>query len=298
MNIGLIDVDGHGYPNLALMKISAYHKLKGDTVEWANMGNYDRTYISKIFTFTKDFELGFADYGEIIKGGTGYDIKKKLPIEIDSILDLDYSIYDYPFSIQFFSRGSIRKCPFCLVNEKEGKIQNVLPMSLNPKGKWIEVLDNNFFANPNWKDSIEWLLSTKQPINLHGVDIRIMNEEQAFYLNKLKLKRNIHIAWDMPEIDLTEKLKEVIKYIKPYKITCYILVGFNSTREQDLYRIRTCKDLGVMPFVMPYRDFENKIKPDQYQKDLARWANKKECLKTCDFLDFTPRKYFKCDKYF
>jgi len=297
MKIGLIDVDGHGYPNIALMKISAFHKAKGDVVEWANMGNYDRTYMSKIFTFSKEFELGFANYGEIIKGGTGYDIKKKLPAEIEQC-NPDYSIYGYPFSVQFFSRGCIRKCPFCLVNEKEGKIQRVEPMVLNPNGKWIEVLDNNFFANPLYEESIEWLLSTKQPINLHGVDIRIMNEEQAFYLNKLKLKRNIHIAWDMPEFDLTDKLKEVVKYIKPYKITCYILVGFNSTREQDLYRIRTCKDLGVMPFVMPYRDFENKVKPNQYQKDLARWANKKECLKTCDFLDFTPRKYFKCDKYF
>lgn len=171
-------------------------------------------------------------------------------------------------------------------------------MTLNPNGKWIEVLDNNFFANPDWKNSIEWLLSKNQPVNLHGVDIRIMNEEQAFWLNKLRLKRNIHIAWDMPKIDLTDKLKEVIKYIKPYKITCYILVGFDSTREQDLHRIRTCKDLGIMPFVMPYRDFENQVIPDQYQKDLARWANKKECLKTCDFIDFNPRRGFKCSQYF
>lgn len=301
MNIGLVDVDGHNYPNLALMKLSAYHKLKGDDVEWASQlfGEYDLVYASKIFTFTPDYNFCGMKAKEIIKGGTGYEIKSRLPEQIDFCTELDYSIYNqYNFSIQFFSRGCIRHCPFCLVSEKEGKIKSVEPMSLNPKGKWIEVLDNNFFANPEWKSSIDWLISKKQPINLHGVDIRIMNEEQAFWLNKLKLKSLIHFAWDLPEIDLSKKLKEVTKYINPNKMMCYILVGFNSTIEQDMYRIETCRNLGISPFVMPFRDFKNKKKPTQYEKDLARYVNNKALFKSITFGDYKPRKDFKCSQYF
>jgi len=124
-----------------------------------------------------------------------------------------------------------------------------------------------------------------------------MNEEQAFWLKKLKLKGNIHIAWDLPELDLTEKLKEVIKYIPAYKIRCYVLVGFNSSIEQDIYRLRKLKELGIAPFVQPYRDFENERKPSQYEKDLARWANKMWTFKSCDFSDFQPRKGFRCSHY-
>ena len=297
-NIAIVDVDGHNFPNFALMKISAYHKAKGDNVQWAELGNYDKTYMSKIFTFSQDYQLGFSNYGEIIKGGTGYDITSKLPDEIENSKLMDYSIYPmHNYSIQFLSRGCIRKCQFCLVRDKEGYITPSEPVDLNPKGKWIEVLDNNFFANPEWKSSVDYLKKINQPINLHGVDVRIMNEEQAFYLNELKIKGSIHIAWDLPQIDLTDKLKAVTKYIKPYKLTCYVLVGFNSTIEQDLYRLRRLKELGITPFVQPFRDFENERKPKQYELDLARWANKMWLFKTCDFADFQPRKNFKCGTY-
>lgn len=299
MKIGLIDVDGHGYPNLALMKLSAYHKLRGDVVEWADplFGEYDRVYKSKIFTFSPDDQDNYNC--EVIKGGTGYDITGKLPLDVDSILTPDYSIYPhYNFSLQFFSRGCIRNCPFCLVSKKEGYITPVEPMRLNPNGSHIEVLDNNFFANPEWKTAINWLLESHQKVNLHGVDIRIMDEEQAYHLNKLPLRQNIHIAWDLPQLDLTEKLREVTKYIKPYKLTCYVLIGFNSTPEEDLYRLRRLKELRITPFVQPFRDFENKRTPTQYEKDLARWANLRMLFKSFDFKDFSPRKGFCCSQYF
>lgn len=298
MKIGLVDVDGHNFPNYALMKISSYHNQKGDDVKWADpmFADYDRVYASKIFSFSPDDKY---DYGcEVVRGGTGYDIASRLPEEIESHKGLDYSIYpQYPFSIQFFSRGCIRKCPFCLVRDKEGYIQPCEPLNLNPNGQWIEVLDNNFFANPEWKKSIDYLLEQKQPVNLHGVDVRIMNEEQAYWLNKLKLKQNIHIAWDLPQLDLTDKLKEVTKYISPSKLTCYVLVGFNSTIEQDLHRLSVLKELNITPFVQPYRDFGNQRAPTQYEKDLARWANKMWLFKSCDFADFSPRKGFTCKEY-
>lgn len=299
MNIGLVDVDGHNFPNFALMRISAWHKAQGDNVEWAMpmFGNYDRVYQSKIFTFTPD-KTDFDGQCEVIRGGTGYDVRSQLDPLMECITEMDYSLYpQYPFSIQFLSRGCIRRCPFCLVHDKEGRIHSVLPAQLNPNGKWIEVLDNNFFANPQWLASVQYLMEVGQPVNLHGVDIRIMNEEQAYWLNRLRLRRSIHIAWDLPDIDLTDKLREVTHYIKPYKLMCYVLIGFNSTVEQDMYRIERLRELGIKPYVMPYRDFENNRIPSQYEKDLAQYVNKPMIFKTCSFADFSPRKGFKCSAY-
>lgn len=302
MEIGLIDVDGHNFPNFALMRASAYHKLIGNNVEWASGGlfkkKYDEIFSSKIFTFSNDIDYSQYDANILNKGGTGYNIKGKLPNEVENSLLMDYSIYpNCNFSIQFFSRGCIRHCPFCLVHDKEGGIHSAEPVELNPKGEWIEVLDNNFFANPEWKSSVDYLLKAKQPVKLHGVDVRIIDEEQAYYLNKLKMKQNIHIAWDLPQLDLTEKLKTMLKYIKPYKITCYVLVGFNSTIEQDLYRLETLRSLKITPFVQPYRDFENKRMPTKYELDLARWANRMWLFKSMKFQDYSPRKGFKCSNY-
>lgn len=298
MKVGLIDVDGHNFPNLALMKIAGYHRAKGDEVDWTfHFEHYDRIYKAKVFSFSPDDDTA-DDADEIIKGGTGYDIASRLPDEIDAWRKPDYSIYGFPFSVQFYSRGCIRRCPFCLVHDKEGNIHPVTPMDLNPIGKWIEVLDNNFFANPEWREAIRHLKAQGQPVNFHGVDIRIMDSEQAEALKGLRLKRNIHIAWDLPQLDLTDKLKEVVKIIPARRLTCYVLVGFNSTPEQDLHRVRTLKSLGITPFVQPYRDYENKTQPSQYAKDFARWTNRVWTLKSCDFLDFEPRKGFKCSQYF
>lgn len=298
MKIGLIDVDGHNFPNLALMKIAGYHRAKGDDVDWAfHFEHYDRIYKAKVFSFTPDDNTA-DDADEIVKGGTGYDIASRLPNEIDEWRKPDYSIYGFPFTIQFYSRGCIRHCPFCLVHDKEGDIHPVEPMELNPIGKWIEVLDNNFFANPEWREAIKHLKKQGQPINFHGVDIRIMDAEQAEALKGLRLKRNIHIAWDLPQLDLTDKLKEIVMVIPARKLSCYVLVGFNSTPEQDLHRVRILKSLGITPFVQPFRDYENKTKPSQYAKDFARWANRVQLLKSCDFLDLEIRKNFKCSKYF
>lgn len=298
MRIGITDVDGHNFPNFALMKIAAWHKAHGDDIEMATplFGQYDRVYKSKIFTFSPDTNEPWEC--EVIKGGTGYDITSRLPEEIESSTAMDYTIYpQYEFSVQFLSRGCIRRCPFCLVHDKEGYIHPVEPAQLNPRGKYIEVLDNNFFANPEWRAAVTYLLGTKQKVNLHGVDIRIMNEEQAYWLNKLPLQKPIHIAWDLPQIDLTDKLREVLKYIKAYKIYCYVLVGFNSTIEQDLYRLERLKELGILPFVQPYRDFNNERTPTQYEKDLARWANRAWLFKSMRFQDYSPRKGFTCAEY-
>lgn len=299
MKIGLVDVDGHNFPNIALMKIASWHRQQGDTAEWTfPFEPYDRIYMSKVFTFTTDDRTAYQCQ-DIRRGGTGYDIKSRLPEEIDHHTGLAYDLYPQcKFSVQFYSRGCIRNCPFCLVHDKEGYIYPVEPMELNPKGQWIEVLDNNFFANPEWRKAIDHIRKCKQPVKFSGVDVRIMDEEQAAALNSLKLKDNVHIAWDLPQIDLTPQLQAITRHIKPYKITCYVLVGFNSTREQDLHRLRTLKRLGIQPFVQPFRDYTNQRKPTQYEKDLARWANRAWLFNSIDFMEYEPRKGFKCNEYF
>ena len=153
-------------------------------------------------------------------------------------------------------------------------------MALNPNGNRIEVLDNNFFANPDWKFAIDDLLRTKQSVNLHGVDVRIMNDEQAFWLNKLKHHKQIHIAWDNPKDNIIPQIKEMIKHVKPYKIMCYVLIGFWSTPEQDLYRVEKLRELKIDPFVMPFD------KSDPYQKRFARWVNHKAIFKTVKWIDY------------
>jgi len=262
-------------------------------------GEYDRIYASKVFTFTPDFNPMAYNTKEFVRGGTGYDIKSKLPDEIDNHTGLAYDLYpQHHFSVQFYSRGCIRHCPFCLVHDKEGAIHSVEPMEWNPKAEWIEVLDNNFFAAPNWRDAITDLRKQKLPVKFHGVDVRIMNEEQAQALNSVKMKGYVHIAWDLPKLDLTPQLEAMVKHIKPYKIACYVLVGFNSTKEQDLHRLNTLKRLGILPFVQPFRDYNNERKPTQYEKDLGRWANRAWLFKSMDFEDYEPRKGFKCKQYF
>ncbi len=271
-------------PNIAIMQISTYHKRLGDDVNWYShlfdREDTDILYISKLFDYTRD-PAYLPLTANVIKGGTGYDIKIKLPEDIESIRDLDYSLYpNCQYSVQFYSRGCIRRCQFCVVPEKEGHIQSVEPYKLNLKGRYIEVLDNNFFANPEWREAIKDLKRINQPVNFHGVDVRLLNKEQCEALNNLRLHKQIHIAWDFPQIDLRPKLKEILQWIKPYKLMCYVLIGFNSTPEQDLFRVMELRKLKIDPFVMPYN------KHDPYQRAFARWVNHKAIFKSCTWVEY------------
>ena len=265
-------------PNIAIMKCSTYWKQKGADVGWYDpMFDIDDTdifYESQLFDFTEPYAYD-PRHADIFKGGTGIDIEKKLPKEIDDIEELDYSLYpNHNYSMQFYSRGCIRNCPFCVVRRKEGYIYPVKPMKLNPNGEHIEILDNNFFANPEWRDAYKEIMAIGQPVKLHGVDVRIMDEEQAEALNTMPMLGQIHVAWDLPKMDLRPQLENMVKYIKPYKISCYVLIGFDSTPEEDLYRVETLRSLGIDPFVMPF------VKDDPYQRRFARWVNMKAVFKT------------------
>lgn len=292
MKIRLLAFDSK-IPNYAIMKISTYHKRKGDDVAWYNplfdYADTDILYVSKVFTFTQDYQY-FPINAKIIKGGTGYDYKIKLSDEIENVDELDYSLYPKcDYSIIFTTRGCIRNCDFCIVRKKEGLIHNIeVVPRLNPNGKWIMLLDNNFFANPTWRDNIKILQSYDQPIDFNaGIDLRILTEEQCIILSQLKIKQ-IHCAWDNYEDGkiILPKLKMLVKYIKPYKITTYVLVGFKNHEiiDEDLERVLKLKELGVNPFAMGYVNFEDpKWTKSQSVKDFCRWVNDKAIFKTIDW---------------
>lgn len=276
MKIGLYNLEPN-IVNSAMMRVSSYHKEIGNDVNIYNpFTKYDKIYAFSLFNFT---DKGYIQ-SDMECGGSGFSITKKLPLDIES-QDYDWSLYpNCDFSLVWFSIGCIRNCTFCIVRKKEGIIKSVKPKNLNPNGKYIKVMDNNFFANPIWETSIEELKDWRQPVDFQGVDLRIMNDKMYKALNSLKHYKQIKFAWDNPQDDILPKIKEMIKYIKPYKLMCYVLIGFNSTPEEDLFRIEELRKLKIDPFVMPYD------KKDKYQKTFARWVNHKAIFKTVKWRDY------------
>lgn len=310
MNIGLIDVDGHNYPNIPLMKISAWHKAQGHNVEWYDpmfSGHMDKVYVSKVFSFSPDFEY-YIDADEIVKGGSGYCIslvngrevfdKSKdieLPYEIEHIYP-DYSLYGITDTAYgFLSRGCPRGCSFCHVEAKEGRAsRKVADLSEFWNGqKNIVLCDPNILACKQWKELLQQLIDSNAWVDFNqGIDIRLMNEEKAEMLKRIKTK-NIHFAWDRYE----DKEKIVPKFEMFKKITgidyrklgVFVLCNFDTTFEQDLERIYTLRDLGFNPFVMLY-DKEHIKRGDKYKK-LQRWCNNRIVFNSCpNFEDFTGKK--------
>lgn len=280
MKIGLIDIDSK-IANLALMRISTYHKLQGDCVEIAfamNARYYDLVYVSKVFKYSM---LPILPKGTVV-GGTGFDVKIKLPKEIE-LCAPDYSIYTRcDYSLQKFTNGCPNRCGFCVVPEKEGQLEDLRPMTLNPRGQWIYLLDNNLFASNNWESALDYLKESGQPVKFEGVDISILTAKQAERLNTIKLKKQIHIAWDDPNEDcIYNKIKSVIEIIPAYKLMCYVLIGYSSTKEEDLYRVEKLREIKVDPFVMCYD------KNDTYQKRFARWVNRKQIFKSVKWVDYS-----------
>ena len=288
MKIGLIDVDGHNFPNLALMKISAWHKAQGDTVEWCfPLAHYDIVYQSKVFddTYSPDIEwTPMAD--KIIKGGTGYGLDNKLPDEIEHIYP-DYSIYPTltkDTAYGFLTRGCPRGCKFCIVAGKEGRRSiKVADLSEFWRGqKNIVLLDPNILACRQHPDLLQQLIDSKACVDINqGLDIRLTTEQNIALLNQVKVKE-IHFAWDNAEDDLKpyfERYKALAKH-KPHGHygTVYCLTNFGSTMEQNLYRIYTLRDLGYDPYVMVY----DKPNAPREIKDLQRWCNNRFIFRSCD----------------
>lgn len=296
MRIGLIDVDGHHYPNLPLMKISAYHKMRGDQVEWYEplvgcTNEYDKVYMSKVFSFTSDYQ--YPVYAkEIAKGGTGYcielvdgkevfheELNLSLPDEIEHIYP-DYSLYpketkDTAFG--FLTRGCPRKCSFCHVGSKEGLCSHkVAELSEFWNGqKKIVLCDPNILACKDHPELLKQLIEAKARVNFNqGLDIRLITDQNLDLLRQIKLD-SIHLAFDRwQDKDIIEpKLRRFIKETgydrHKGSVMVYILTNYDTTIEQDLYRIQLCRELNISPYPMIY----DKEHADPVYKKMQRWCN-------------------------
>ena len=290
MNIGIYDVDSK-IPNLALMKISQFHKRQGDDVEMYNplwLNNYDKIYASKVFDFS-DGSMLMKDRMTI--GGTGWN-NVSLPQEIEDCVP-DYEIYKYEHSIGFTMRGCRFVCKFCVVPKKEGrpKSNNTIDeIWTNRDSDFIVLLDNDFFGNPEWKDRIKEIKDFNLKVNFsQGLNIRIITDEQAKALASVQFRtlsgksKGIHFAWD--RINDEKWIDKGIQRcfdagLKPYQMCFYVLIGFDSTPEQDYFRVMKLREYGCNSYVMPYN------KEDLYQKRFARWVNHKAIFKSVDWKDY------------
>ncbi len=290
--------DCHNFPSLPLMKLSAYHKRRGDNVNFANhLEHYDLVYASKVFSFTPDIEdTCIINADEINRGGTGYCISvvngkeefdksknKSLPDEIEHIYP-DYSLYpQYKYATGFLTRGCPRNCKFCVVGKKEGLCsKQVAELSeFWREQKEIKLLDANLLACNEHEKILKKLANSKASIDFtQGLDIRLINKDNITLLNKVKTKI-IHFAWDNPKQDLTEYFKlfsehTAIKYDS--KKIVYVLTNFNSTIDEDLYRIYTLRELGYLPYVMIYQ----KETADKQHRNLQRWVNNRLIFRSVD----------------
>ena len=305
MKIGLMDIDGHNYPNLALMKISAYHKALGDDVEWADalFGEYDKVYKSKVFTFTDDDYTPFNC--EVIKGGTGYDYTISLPNEID-LMQPDYSIYshlvDNRTAYGFLTRGCPNKCNFCIVHKKEGDIRpymDIDEIAINGRTN-VYLMDNNILASDYGLGQIEKIIDRGYRVDFNqGLDARLITDDIAKILAQVRHINYIRIACDsyaqVPYLIRAQEMLERYGYKKD--IFVYFLIRDWEDVNKRLDALRKYK--WFKPHGQPYRNFNDKHQViPQWQKDMAHWMNKHNVFFSCEFKDFEPRKGFKCKKYY
>ncbi len=281
MQVALYDVDSK-IPNLALMKLARFHRDRGDMVEMYNplwRDTYDKIYASKIFKYSDGSGL---DPERMEIGGTGWDMSTTLPPEIEA-LQPDYSVYGYPHNIGFTMRGCRFRCKFCVVPDKEGQPyenNTISEIWIQRGSDFVVLLDNDFFGNPAWADRIAEIRKHDLKVSFsQGLNIRIITDEQAKALASVQFrnlsgkKKQVHFAWDQWGRGTEKLIDEGFERVKaagvrPYQMAFFVLIGFNTNEEQDLYRINKLHGMGCDVFVMPYD------RQDHYQKALARWNNR------------------------
>lgn len=293
MKIGVLQVDGK-IPNLALMKVAGYHEAKGDAVDWYDglmfWEQYEKIYASKLFSFSEMPELP----PNAIIGGTGIDFYNRLPEEIESAHP-SYSLYpDCIYHLGFSMKGCRFNCKFCCVPKKEGRPYNYSTIDeilTNPNGgNRLMLLDNDFFGGTDWKTNLERIIELKLKVCfVQGLNIRIITDDQATLLAKCNYtnskfnQKYLTFAWDKYHDGKIVKdgIDRCVKAgIRTNQMQFFVLVGFDTTHEQNMERVMTLKELGCMPFVMPYNKF------DSYQKSFARWVNFRPAFNSVKWEDY------------
>jgi hypothetical protein len=286
MKVAIAQVDGK-WPNLALAKLTAWHRARGDKVEhFMPLSSYDRVYASKVFSDTPDDAYLPMD---AVIGGTGYGTHRTLNDDIEATRP-DFSLWPHwQKSMGFSTRGCVRRCPFCVVPEKEGRLRVVAEFGDIWDGQSSEcvLLDNNVTAA-----SVEHFSSIYADAALYGVkvdfrqgfDVRLWTEEHlAVVGGSPSASQYLHFAFDSPALE--NDVRGVVRgwreaHLHPDRLVFYVLVGFDTTPEEDMYRIDLLTSLGANPFVMPYN------RSDRYQRRLARWCNSVVVRKSCTFAEF------------
>jgi hypothetical protein len=295
IRIGLIDVDSHNFPNLCLMKLSAYHKAQGHQVcFWNPLFYFDVVYKSRVFTdtYSKD-NITVRNAGQVIKGGTGYGPGPDLPDEIEHSYP-DYSLYPQysETAYGFLSRGCPRGCGFCIVGGKEGrKSRKVADLSEFWRGqREIKLMDANLLACPDHEKLLLQLAESRALVDFsQGLDIRLITRDNVALLNQVRTK-TVHFAWDNPDEDLTRYFRQFLEWTSiknPRLRRVYLLTNYGSTHEQDLYRVETLRQMGFDPYVMIYE----KPTAPPITRHLQRWVNNKRLFYAIpSFLDYEPVK--------
>ena len=271
MRVAIAQVDGK-WPNLALAKIAAWALRRGDTVEWFNpLFGADFVYASKVFTDTPD-SLYLPQ--EASTGGSGYDLHRKLIPEVEGMKP-DWSLWPtWPHDMGFTTRGCVRKCPFCIVPEKEGSLRVVAEFGDLTTGRPTMILhDNNVTAAPieHFRQFCADATAAGVRLDFHqGLDARLLTDEHAAIIKRSRFLGRLHMAFDnMADETAVVRSAAIMSGagIPMHRLTYLILVGFETDESQDLHRIEVVRGLGADPFVMPFD------RHDRYQRDLARWCN-------------------------
>lgn len=298
MRIGLYDVDST-IPNLALMKLSAFHKERGDEVmlflPLMDASHFDKIYASTVFKDVPDDDL--SDHSHLNPtqmeiGGSGWSLEKNLPSEVERCAP-DYFLYNYKYNIGFAMRGCRFRCSFCDVPKKEGrpKASNTIEEIWTQRtSNFIVLLDNDFFGNPEWRDRIAEIRKHDLRVCFsQGLNIRIITDEQCTALASVRFwnlkltRRQVYFAWDRfrDEKLIDAGIQRVLAAgVKAWQMAFFILIGYDTTPEQDLYRVMKIKNYGCDPFAMPYR------KNDPYQKAFCRWVNHRAIFNSVEWEDY------------
>jgi len=273
--IGLFDLDSR-IPNLPLMKISTYYKKWGYKTEFYSPlfhSKYWLIFTSKIFDYPSKNDPYIRK--NMILGGSGHNLEIKLPYEIEHIYP-DYDLYNCKYAMGFITRGCIRNCPWCIVPKKEGYIyKNTDLWEFTKNQRRVMLLDNNFLAYKNHIAELKILKDSNKQIDFNqGLDIRLITPENARLLKEIKRWRKRPLRFALDDINLIPIIEKKLKILfnagfSNRQLLFYVLIGFNTTENEDLIRINFLKEYRIDPFIMPFD------KSDYYQKTLTRYVNHK-----------------------